>query len=131
MAAKLLAIAVGGGVGSVLRWLVAGMAQSWLGPSFPVGTLLVNVIGATLIGFLAALWMGAGPVLVPEALKVGVLVGLLGGFTTFSTYAYETLNLASDRQWSWVAANLLLSNGLALAGVFAGHKLALRLYGVS
>jgi len=119
---KLLFIALGGGAGAVARYLVAGWGQSLTAGSFPLGTLLVNVTGCLLIGWLASVL--AGPVLVREELRMALLVGFLGGFTTFSTFGFETGNLLSDGEWAQAAWNLGLSNGLGLVAIFAGVRLA-------
>jgi CrcB protein len=126
--AKILLIAVGGGVGSVMRYWVAGLGQALFGATFPFGTLLVNTIGALLLGALAAVF--AGPMLIPEQYRLALTIGLLGGFTTFSTYALETFSLTNEREWGWAAANVLLNNGLALAAAWLGYRLAERVYGV-
>ncbi len=126
---KLLCIALGGGIGSVLRYLVAWMAARFT-DDFPLGTLLVNVTGAALLGFLFAATR-RGPLLIDETLYVALTIGLLGGFTTFSTFANETLSFASEREWGFFAVNLLLNNGLALVAAWIGWRLAQRTYGVA
>ena len=120
--AKLVFIAVGGGVGAVARYVVAGWGQGLTAGAFPLGTLLVNVVGCLVIGWLASVLQG--PVLVREEVRMALLVGLLGGFTTFSTFGFETGGLLSDGEWGLAAWNLGLSNGLGLAAVFAGVRLA-------
>ena len=120
---KLLFIAGGGAVGSVLRYLAAGWGQRLIPGVFPLGTLLVNVSGCLLIGYIASLL--AGPALVRDEYRLAILVGFLGGFTTFSTFGYETWALVTDREWGLAAANVLLSNVLGLAALWLGHRLAL------
>jgi CrcB protein len=120
---KLLFIAGGGALGSVLRYLVAGWGQRLTPGVFPLGTLLVNVTGCLLIGYLGTLF--AGPAVVREEYRLALLIGLLGGFTTFSTFGYETWALLSDREWGLAGANVLLSNVLGLSAVWLGHRLAL------
>src|SRR5882724_5552378 len=90
---KLLYIAIGGGIGSVLRYLLSSWSQraSGNGP-FPLGTLVVNALGCLAMGVLAAFF--TGPHRVREELRLFLLVGMLGGFTTFSSYAWETFALA-------------------------------------
>jgi CrcB protein len=119
---KLLFIAGGGALGSVLRYLVAGWGQRLTPGVFPLGTLLVNVTGCLLIGYLGTLF--AGPAVVREEYRLALLIGLLGGFTTFSTFGYETWALLSDREWGLAGANVLLSNVLGLGAVWLGHRLA-------
>ena len=123
----LLLIFVAGGCGSVMRYSVAGWAQRLSVGTFPVGTLTVNIAGCAAIGFLAPLL--TGPVLIREEYRLAVLVGLLGGFTTFSTFSWETISLADDGQ-KWLAmSNILASNLLGLAAAWAAARLAATLYG--
>ncbi|MCC7407642.1 MAG: fluoride efflux transporter CrcB [Phycisphaeraceae bacterium] len=127
MALRLLLIFVGGGFGSMLRYLLSGWTQHLAGVSFPLGTLAVNVIGCIAIGFLATLF--TGPYLVREEVRLALLVGVLGGLTTFSSFSWETLTLAQQGQWTLAGLNVLLSNGLGLIGVWAGAKASLALFG--
>jgi CrcB protein len=122
--AKLLFIALGGGVGAVLRYVVAGWGQRLTDGVFPLGTLVVNVLGCLAIGSLATIL--SGPLLVREEYRLAILVGLLGGFTTFSTFGYETTLLLGDREWAQALLNLLLANGLGLLAVLVGTRLAER-----
>lgn len=134
MLSKLLIIAAGGAAGAVLRYLVAGAGQQlasmagggWA--TFPAGTFLVNVLGCLAIGFLAALF--ASPVLVREEFRLLLLVGLLGGFTTFSSFSLETLNLLREGAGWAAATNVLLSNAAGFLAVWAGYRLGERIYGV-
>ena len=119
---RYLLIACGGAAGSVLRYLVAGWGQRLTAGVFPVGTLLVNVTGCLLIGYVGTLL--AGPAIVREEYRLALLVGFLGGFTTFSTFGYENWALMSDREWGLAGANVLLSNVLGLAAVWLGNRLA-------
>jgi fluoride exporter len=126
---KYVLIAAGGAFGSVLRFAMQGGVQRLAGGSlFPWGTLGVNVLGCLLIGFLGAMF--AGPVLVREDHRFGLTVGILGGFTTFSTFGLETFNLANDGQFRLAAANVMLSCGLGFAGVWAGYRTAEWWFGV-
>lgn len=125
---KIVAIGVGGGVGSVLRYAVAGWVQKPGGVSFPAGTLAVNVVGCLLIGFLAVSL--SGPVLVREEVRLALLVGVLGGFTTFSSFAWETIALASERQAALAALNVLASNVLGFAAAWCGWRIARAVFGV-
>ncbi|MCC7205434.1 MAG: fluoride efflux transporter CrcB [Phycisphaeraceae bacterium] len=127
MALRLLLIFVGGGLGSMLRYLIGGWTQHLAGITFPLGTLTVNVIGCITIGFLATLF--TGPYLVREEVRLALLIGVLGGFTTFSSFSWETLALAQGGQWTLAGLNVLLSNGLGLVGVWAGAKFSLVLFG--
>lgn len=114
-------IGLGGALGSMMRYGVAGIGQRWGTDSFPTGTLLVNVLGCFLIGCLASLFEER--VLVPPYVRLLILTGFLGGFTTFSTYAWESLQLARDAEWLYAAGNLLLSNVLGLAACWLGIRI--------
>ncbi|MEZ6242171.1 MAG: fluoride efflux transporter CrcB [Phycisphaerales bacterium] len=124
----LLMIFLGGGVGSVLRFLVSKWIQTGTDSSFPFGTLAVNVLGCLVIGFLARL-LTSGPVVVSEELRFALLIGLLGGFTTFSTFGYDTMTMLEEGQFGRATAYVLLSNGLGLACVFIGVRAAVRVAG--
>ncbi len=125
-ALPLLLVALGGALGSVLRYLASGAAHGLLpGLLFPVGTLAVNVAGSLAIGVVGGL-AETRHFLVPE-LRVFLFTGLLGGFTTFSAFAFETLGLALDAAW-WrfalnVAAQLLFGLGAAWAGYWLGRAM--------
>ncbi len=125
---KLVLIFFGAGFGGVLRYVLGGWVQTLTGESFPSGTLVVNVVGCLAVGFLGAAF--AGPILIKEEYRIAVLVGVLGGFTTFSTFGRETFAFAADRQMLLAGLNLLLCNGLGLAAVWFGTRVAERIYGV-
>ena len=95
---------------------------------FPVGTVCVNVLGCLLIGLLAGYF--SGPQLVREEYRIGLTVGVLGGFTTFSTYGLETFNLANGGEFRLAALNIVLSNVIGLLAVVVGYRLAERFVGV-
>lgn len=122
-----LLIFLAGGCGAVARYAVAGWAQRLSQGAFPVGTLTVNLLGCAAIGFFATLL--TGPVLVRDEYRLALLVGLLGGFTTFSTYGWETVCLADDRQWWLAITNILASNLLGLASAWLAARLATAVYG--
>lgn len=126
--AKLLLIAAGGAVGSALRYLVAGWGQKLFNGSFPAGTMIVNVVGCFLIGLLAVAL--ADPVRVRPELRMALLVGVLGGFTTFSTFGYESFTLMGDRQFALAGMNIVASVTLGLAAVWIGARLGQRIFGV-
>lgn len=116
----LLYIAAGGAAGALARYGLGGWVQAWMGDRFPWGTFVVNGTGSLLIGF--ALRYLEGVPASPE-LRALVTVGLLGAFTTFSTYTYETVALLRDRAWLRAALYSLGSLGLGLAAVGAGLAL--------
>lgn len=125
---KLLLIAAGGGMGSVLRYLVAGWGQRLIAGPFPVGTMLVNIVGCFCIGFLNAAF--SGPILIRQEYRIALTIGLLGGFTTFSAFGWETFALANDGQGIRAMMNLLLSVTLCFAAVWIGYRLAEKCFGV-
>jgi CrcB protein len=125
---KFFFIAAGGAVGPVLRYTIQGWVQRWAGEGFPAGTLAVNVVGCLVIGFLAAAF--AGPWLVREEYRIGLMVGILGGFTTFSAFGLETFNLANGGQFRLAATNAVLSCMLGFAAVWLGYRVAQRWLGV-
>ncbi len=118
---KLLWIAAGGGIGSVLRYLIAGWVQRLSGGTFPVGTFSVNVLGCFLIGLLGAIV--AGPHLIREEYRVAMFVGVLGGFTTFSTFGWETFTLTNDGDVLRAVVNVLVSTAFGLIAVWLGYRL--------
>ena len=120
---KILLVATGGALGSVLRYVLGGWIQTASGSLFPIGTMSINVLGCLVIGFLAAL----SP---RESYRLFVMVGILGGFTTFSTFGLETFLRLNERQYSQAAANVLLSVVLGLLAVWLGYRLSEWLYGV-
>jgi len=113
-------VALGGALGSVARYACSASAARWLGAGFPWGTLFVNVSGSFVIGVLAALVTTDGrPTLGPDA-RAFFIVGILGGFTTFSSFSLETLNLARSGALGAAAANAGLSLVSCLAAVWLG-----------
>jgi fluoride exporter len=118
-------IFIGGGLGSLARWGVSGLIAHKVGETFPWGTLLVNITGSFIIGLFATAtgpdgrWPGK-----PE-FRQFFMVGICGGYTTFSSFSFQTLTLAEDGQWAKAGANAALSLMLCLLGVWLGHILAL------
>ncbi len=117
---KLLLIAGGGAVGAVSRYYLAGWAQRLVSGTFPLGTLTVNVLGCLLIGILGAFF--GGPHLVRQEYRLLLMIGVLGGFTTFSTFGLETVTLINAGQFTQAGLNVLLSNGLGLLAVLLGYR---------
>jgi len=117
-----IAVFVGGGLGSLMRYLIGGWVQGAAGAAFPWGTLAVNVTGCFAIGSLAT-WLTERSAGTPE-LRLFLLVGVLGGYTTFSTFGLETWRLLESAEWWRAGANALGSVAAGLAGVVAGVALA-------
>jgi CrcB protein len=119
---NLIGIAVGGGIGSVLRYTLSMSIGRWSGQGFPWGTLAVNAAGCCAIGFLA--WAFAGPWAGRDEWRATIVVGLLGGFTTFSAFSWESLRLAQTGHWGAAAGYVLATNALCLAGAWLGARAA-------
>ena len=122
MAWRLGLIFLAGGAGCVARYGLTQAAIRLGAWGLPTGTLIVNALGCLAIGLLAV--MLAGPWSVREEYRLAILVGFLGGFTTFSTYAYETLTMAQTGQMVMAMVYFILSNALGLLAVWLGIKLA-------
>lgn len=122
---NLLLVAAGGAIGSALRWGLTGLVQRWSGSAFPWGTFAVNAAGSLAIGFLMALALERA--LVSPATRLFVVTGVLGGFTTFSAFSYETLALLRDGQWPAAAAYAFGSLLAGVAGAMSGWALATRI----
>jgi CrcB protein len=117
-------VAVGGAIGSMARlWLSVHVALL-TGLAFPWGTILVNIIGSLVIGFVATLTGPNGRVVVPVEAQAFVMVGLCGGFTTFSAFSLQTLELARAGRLLDAGANIVLSVAACLIAVGVGHWLA-------
>lgn len=121
----MLAIAAGGAAGSLLRFWMSNWVHSFAERSFPYGTLVVNVLGCLLMGFLFVLFidrLSDNPVL-----RAGILIGVLGGFTTFSSFSIETFNLIEQGAWIKAVANmsgsLVLCVGATWIGVILGRQI--------
>jgi CrcB protein len=117
-------VALGGALGSVARYACSIGAARWLGTAFPWGTLFVNVAGSFAIGLLAALIAADGRPALGSDARAFVLVGILGGFTTFSSFSLETLNLARGGALGAAAANVGLSLALCFVAVWLGFAAA-------
>ncbi len=121
---NLLLVILGGALGSGLRYLLSGVIADRIGESFPFGTLAVNIVGSIAIGFFATLTGTEGRWLVPPATRIFFMTGICGGFTTFSSFSLQTLNLAREAEWLYAGLNVLGSVALCLLGVWLGHILA-------
>ena len=136
MTTKLLIVFLAGGAGSVLRYLASAGVRAWTHPPqtpppedsalalLPLATLGVNIAGCLAIGLAYPLLHG-----VREEVRLAIVVGLLGGFTTFSAFGHETLTLLHQGRPAWAAAYAALSVGLGLAAAGVGHLIGARLAG--
>jgi CrcB protein len=120
-------VALGSALGGMARYGVALLVARLLGSGFPWGTILINVVGSFIISFFGTLTLAGGPLPATMGLRVFVMVGICGGFTTFSSFSLQTLELAQDDAWVAAFANVALSLVLCLAAVAAGHLLAVRI----
>ncbi len=120
-----LAIGVGGAVGSVLRYWLSSAVYAFAGRGFPYGTLVVNIVGCLAMGILFVLFVEQ---LSEDTLwRAGLLIGVLGGFTTFSAFSIETFNLIEQGEVLKASANAVLSVVLCLAATWLGVVLARQL----
>lgn len=124
---KILAIAVAGALGAVSRYAISGGVYRLTGSSFPYGTVIVNVTGCFLIGLLYRLSEAGTPW--PVELRVAVFIGFLGGYTTFSTFGYETFMLVRAAEFARAAVNVTLHLVAGLGSVWLGYELGLWLKG--
>jgi CrcB protein len=118
-----LLVGAGGFIGSVLRWACSGWVYRLVPAArIPWGTLVVNVLGCFAIGLLAG--MAEGRHLLGPRARLFLMAGLLGGFTTFSTFGYETMQLIRDGEHARAAANVVLQVAASLAAVWLGYALS-------
>jgi CrcB protein len=113
-----LFVIIGGGLGALLRYVTTLLCARFFGAGFPFGTILVNIVGCFLIGVAMAL-AERGTVLTP-ALRLFFVTGFLGGFTTFSTYAWESVQALRSASFATAAIHILVSNVAGIGLVFAG-----------
>jgi fluoride exporter len=119
---QVLMISLGGAIGTAMRYLVALLAIRWLGPDFPFGTLAVNLSGAFLIG--AVQELATVTLLVPEGLRLFLVVGVLGGMTTYSAFTFETVRLMALGEWGKASTNVLATNILCVVLCWVGMAVA-------
>ena len=126
--ATCLAVALGGALGSVGRYALAG-ALAPISQGVPWGTVIINIAGSFVIGFFGTLTLSHGRFPVPETLRLFVLVGLCGGFTTFSSFSQQTLDLLRAGAVNRALVNVGASVVLCLVAVALGHTVAAQLNG--
>jgi CrcB protein len=118
---KTLILLAGGALGTLARYALSGYVQSRSEQLFPWGTLSVNLVGCLVIGIMWGIFEESD---IPPTLRTFIFIGLLGGFTTFSSFALETLNLLRDGQWKMALLSVLLNNVGGLVLAFAGLVLS-------
>lgn len=121
MILKLLSIALGGSIGSVSRYLIYHYFEKQHTSLFPWATLIVNLLGSFLIGFL---WGYFDRVYISPGYRLMIFIGILGSFTTYSTFAFDVFSLFRDGEFKLLAVYLLGTNILAISFVFAGYYLS-------
>ncbi len=116
-------VACGAAIGGALRYWCSGLIAEHIGETFPWGTLVVNVVGSFLIGAVAVTTGADGRLLVPPEWRAFIMIGVFGGFTTFSSFSLQTLTLVQDGEWGRALLNIGLSVLLCLLGVWLGATL--------
>ena len=122
-----LVVAIGGALGSMARFWASGAIAQRFGETFPLGTLVVNITGSFVLGFFAAITGPDGRVLAAPTLRQFFMIGLCGGYTTFSSFSLQTLALAREGEWFFAGLNAIASLILCLVGVWLGDYLAMNL----
>ena len=122
MMRQLLAVAAGGALGAVLRWLAASGIQRWAGGTFPWGTFAVNALGSLMLGFLFVWLIERSSA--SEVLRLAITVGFLGAFTTFSTYSLESVRLLQEGALGMALANVFGQVVVCLMLTWVGVQLA-------
>jgi CrcB protein len=121
-------IMLGGALGTGARYWLSGAVAGTIGETFPWGTLIVNVTGSFVIGFFAGLIDPQGPFLIGPRLREFVMIGVCGGYTTFSSFSLQTLELAREGDWMRAALNCFLSLFACLFAVWLGRVLAMAFF---
>jgi fluoride exporter len=118
-------VAIGGALGSVTRFWVNGLISEKFGATFPWGTLAINVTGSFVIGIIGALAIPEGRMDSPsrQFATQFLMIGICGGYTTFSSFSLQTLNLLRDREWLYAGGNVILSVVLCMIAVWLGWLL--------
>ena len=117
-------VAVGSAIGGLLRYALTRLTLT-ISVGFPYGTVLINILGSLVIGYFGTLTLQGERYAVSDDLRLFVMVGLCGGFTTFSSFSLQTFDLLRAGAWGRALANIVASVVLCLAAVAAGHLLAL------
>jgi CrcB protein len=111
-------IALGGAIGTAIRYLTSLLAARWFGAEFPYGTLIVNLVGAFVIGVVQQI--GTATLLIPDNLRLFITTGMMGGLTTYSTFSYETVQLMEVGSWHQAWINIVVTTTICLSLCFLG-----------
>ncbi|MDM8534825.1 fluoride efflux transporter CrcB [Clostridiaceae bacterium HSG29] len=118
---RLIAVGCGGFIGASLRYLISGWGLKLFGGAFPYGTLLVNILGGFLIGFIMKGSMGTFTI--TPTMRIFLTTGLMGGLTTFSTFSYETIGMLEESNYLLGSLNVFLNLSFSLIGVYLGKMM--------
>jgi fluoride exporter len=117
-------VMIGSAIGGVARYGLSGWSATHISDTFPIGTIIVNISGSFVIGFFATLTGPDGRVFASSDTRQFVMTGICGGYTTFSSFSLQTLNLANDAEWARAGANVVISVTLCLVAVWLGFVAA-------
>jgi CrcB protein len=120
-------VTVGSAIGGLCRFWISGIVARLIGETFPWGTLIINVVGSFIIGFVATLSAPDGRIFLNSTTRLGIMAGFCGGFTTFSSFSLQTLNLMNDGEWLHAGSNIVSSVVLCMLAVWLGYILGLTL----
>jgi len=123
MELAILLVFAGGAAGSMWRYWWSGLVAQPFGETFPFGTLVVNIVGSTMIGVFSGLLMQISNGSIATALQQLLVVGICGGLTTFSSFSLQTFNLIVDRRWLAALSNIVFSTGVSLGCVALGWQI--------
>lgn len=115
---RILLVALGGAMGSVMRYVTSTLAALWFGVEFPYGTLIVNLSGAFVIGLVQE--VGKDALLIPDSVRIFLTTGMMGGLTTYSTFSYETVRLMEAGAWHQAWINIIITTAICLCLCFLG-----------
>lgn len=118
-------IGLGSALGGIARYWLSGVVAHHFGETFPLGTLLVNISGSFMIGLFATMSGPEGRILIHPTMRQFFMIGICGGYTTFSSFSLQTLNLVRDGDWLRAGANAIFSVMLCLIAVWLGHVIAM------